>query len=184
MLADTDFSDVMLSLGVAANADQRAALGAGLGQAALACARTQPEIVQQMQTALISRGSPEIAQAFKAVTGDIPTTAVSAPAAASSPIGGTDASLVGGGENQVSQGVAQRVGGTIAGFFNSATIVRTPATTRLTTVVIGGGGGTSTPTPPVSTVPGPAVGVGLPALLFAILSGVFYYRRRIRPMED
>ncbi len=203
VLADTEFSDVMLSLGVAANADQRSAIGAGLGQAALACARTQPEAVQRMQAALISRGSPEIAQAFKAVTGDIPTTAVSVPATPSTPIGGTDASLIGGGQNEVPQGVAQRSVPTTLGFFNSAAIARTAQAARLSPIIIvggngstggggtvggggtiggggsigGGSGGGGTPVP---TVPGPVVGVGLPALLFSLVSGLIYRRRRNR----
>ncbi|KQO65696.1 hypothetical protein [Methylobacterium sp. Leaf88] len=189
VLANTDFADVILSLGVAANGDQRAAMGAGLGQATLACARTQPELAQQLQLALLSRGSPELTEAFKAVVGEIPTTAVSIPAAASSPLGGGEASLIGGGQNSVPQGVVQAAGGG-TGFairlVSVAPTARAPSFfSPIGSIPTGGpsGGGStsggSSPAP-VATVPGPVAGAGMPALVIMVLSALAFLRHRVR----
>jgi hypothetical protein len=186
VLANTEFAHVILSLSVAANVDQRAAMGAGLGQATLACARTQPELAQQLQLALLSRGSPELTEAFKAVVGEIPTTAVSIPATPSAALGGGEASLIGGGQSSVPQGgVVQSVGGS-AGFVTRLasaspaarlpgvfpTFGSSPTDGRST-----GGGLSSTP---VSTVPGPTAGAGLPALVIMGLSALAFLRHRSR----
>jgi len=78
---DPSLVDSMLALVGSANADQRRAIGAGLGQAASICARPEPQIARQIQESLLKIANPDVVLAFQAVVGD-QTAAVGAGAGA------------------------------------------------------------------------------------------------------
>jgi hypothetical protein len=67
---DPSLVDSMLSLVANANADQRRAIGAGLGQAASICTRPEPQIARQIQESLLKLANPDVVLAFQAVVGD------------------------------------------------------------------------------------------------------------------
>ena len=75
-LADRADLAVIMSLLANASPDQGAAIGAGLGQAALALARTNQPYANQIQQALAAAGNTDANTAYAAVTGNQPIGAV------------------------------------------------------------------------------------------------------------
>jgi hypothetical protein len=69
-----------------ANADQKTALGTGLGQAARICVNTDRDFANQLQTA--AAGDADVRLAYQAVVGDIATAAAGTGAGGGGPGGG------------------------------------------------------------------------------------------------
>lgn len=97
-----------------ANADQKAAIGSGLGQAATVCLRTDREFASRIQQAVARSGSPEAILAYTSTTGGISTAAVGGGAGSPGGVGGpvnTGSSAgLGGGTGGGSTGGAQQFG--------------------------------------------------------------------------
>ena len=58
-----------------ANAQQRSSIGAGLGQAAMACRRTDIDTARQISALVVAANNNELTTAYNGVTGDTRTTA-------------------------------------------------------------------------------------------------------------
>ena len=112
-----------------ANADQRRSIGAGLGQAAAMCARSEPETARRIQEAILAADSREVSLAFQGVVGDRPTAAVGPGGSGANSGGG----LGGGGLTSLA-GVGGGSGATYS--------YNTPAVTN-TGYTFGTGGGSS-----------------------------------------
>lgn len=78
----------MAGLAAQANAAQKSALGAGLGQAAGVCIRPDPEAAAAIQETVLKLTDREVLAAFQAVTGDRQTAAVGGGGAAGGGPGG------------------------------------------------------------------------------------------------
>jgi hypothetical protein len=63
---------LIMSLIANANSQQRAAIGAGLGQAARICVRSDQAFATQIQQAVAASGDQELIVAFTSVLGDLP----------------------------------------------------------------------------------------------------------------
>lgn len=74
--SDPAIITTILSAASKANDEQKRAIGAGLGQAALICAHSDPETVRLIQEALLKAADQEMTVAFQALTGDTETAAV------------------------------------------------------------------------------------------------------------
>ncbi len=61
----------IIALLAEANANQQTAIGSGLGQAALALARSDPVLANEIQTALAASGAPLAIASYEAETGNV-----------------------------------------------------------------------------------------------------------------
>lgn len=137
-----------------ANADQRRAIGAGLGQAAAMCARSEPETGRRIQEAILAADSREVSLAFQAVVGDRPTAAVG-PGSSSASSGGL------GGGGLATQSASSSTGSSPYSYSSPAVANTsgTPTTggssVSLTspTTTVGSGSGSSSSDPSTSTIP-------------------------------
>lgn len=177
LLANTDLTQSVLALAANANAEQRSSIGAALGQVTQACSKTSPDVAQQIQAAVLTVSNPEIMTAFRQATGDVSTAAVgigaaSSPAPAASPLGGTNASLIGGGVGEAgSGGVSQAGGGIPSSGFGGGGAGRSARAAFASLV----GTTTTAVKPPVVTVPGPTAGAGFSGVV-AIAFGLLLWR--------
>lgn len=92
---DPSLVDSMLSLVASANADQRRAIGAGLGQAASICTRPEPQIARQIQESLLKIANPDVVLAFQAVVGDQTAAVGGGAGAGPGGVGGSGTSATG-----------------------------------------------------------------------------------------
>ena len=180
LLGETDLHTSILDIAPAANVGQQSSLGVGLGQATLACARTNPALAQQISLAVLSKGPKDLVDAFKATLKDVETLSVTngSPAPATPGLNGVDASGNSGGPEGSAPGVAQKgfSGGSL-GFGTDAAPNDTNAPLSLAAASPIGDSGT---TSPVATVPGPTVGEGPLALVVSGAVIYMLYRRRNR----
>jgi hypothetical protein len=139
-----------------ASADEQAAIGTALGQAAQAVLRTDPAYAAEIQEALAAAGFQNAILAFAAVTGNVPIGAAGAAGAAGAGgVGGGAGGGAGGGGGSAgsSSGAAtgsgaasgSGVGGLTGSTFNTPGVTTTSVTTPATTTV------TNTVTPTVTS---------------------------------
>jgi hypothetical protein len=135
-----------------ASADEQAAIGTALGQAAQAVLRTDPAYAAEIQEALAAAGFQNAILAFAAVTGNVPIGAAGAAGAAGA--GGVGGGAGGGGSAGSSSGgtatgsgaaSGSGVGGLTGSTFNTPGVTTTSVTTPATTTV------TNTVTPTVTS---------------------------------
>jgi hypothetical protein len=135
-----------------ASADEQAAIGTALGQAAQAVLRTDPAYAAEIQEALAAAGFQNAILAFAAVTGNVPIGAAGAAGAGGVGGGAGGGAGGGGGSAGSSSGVAtgsgaasgSGVGGLTGSTFNTLGVTTTSVTTPTTTTV------TNTVTPTVT----------------------------------
>lgn len=179
LLGETDLHNSILTIAPTANVGQQSSLGVGLGQATLACARTNPALAQQISLAVLSKGPKDLVDAFKATLKDVETLSVTnGPAAPATPgLGGVDANGNSGGPEGSTPGVPQKGFAPSSLGFGTDPAANNDSGTPLALASGSpiGNGGTSSP---VATVPGPTVGEGPLALLVSGAVIYMIYRRR------
>ncbi|WP_194483067.1 hypothetical protein [Alsobacter metallidurans] len=182
LLANTDLAQSMLALAATANPDQRSSIGAAMGQVTLACAKAQPEVAQRLQEVVLAVANPDVLSAFRQATGDVSTAAVGVAASsapASSPLGGANASLVGGGVGEAGSNGAKQGGGIASLAISGARFAQ--AAQR--SFVSSANSVVSSSRPPVVTVPTPEAGTGLSGLAVAGALAAWWRLRRRKPAE-
>lgn len=85
--------DPILGLVAAANEDQKAAIGSGLGRAAFVCSKFDPTYAQDIQSKVADLNAPQLLAAFVTASNDIQVAAIAGGASS----GGGAAGLSGGG---------------------------------------------------------------------------------------
>ena len=134
-----------------ANAQQRSSIGAGLGQAAMACRRTDVDTARQISTLVVSANNNELTTAYNGVTGDTRTTATGGGGGAGGGAGGGGGTGTGFGGGGTGSGGGFTTSGT-SSFANAGstfssgtgTLVTTP-NARTTTLLLQNAGTSSSP---------------------------------------
>jgi hypothetical protein len=141
-LAASDPATLQLILGLTtnANSDQLSAIGAGLGQAALVCIRTDQAYSTEIQQAVAAANNNAVTLAFAAVLGDRPIGAVGG--------GGGDGGGGGGPTDPFSGPGTFFTGGT----FPSSGTKNSPTTFSILTGISNGGSFNLDPPPPTTSV--------------------------------
>jgi hypothetical protein len=130
-----------------ASADEQAAIGTALGQAAQAVLRSDPAYAAEIQEALAAAGFQNAILAFAAVTGNVPIGAAGAAGAggAGGAGGGGSAGSSSGTATGIGAASGSGVGGLTGSTFNTPGVTTTSVTTPATTTV------TNTVTPAVTS---------------------------------
>lgn len=186
LLADTDLNQTILTLAPTASEQQQSAMGVGLGQATMACGRTNPQVAQQISLAVLTKAPKSVVDAFKATMKDVETLAItnSTGAPAAPGLAGSDANGNSGGPEGSYAPVPQKGGSFGVSRSASARGSSTGGTSGGEQVASLAGGGGSTGgssgggnSPNVPTVPGPTVGEG-PLSLLALGAAWYLFQRR------
>lgn len=76
--SDSDAVDAALALGTTANADQKAAIGAGLARAAISCVAVDPKYAAEIQQKVAASPFSEVLVAFQSASDDTATASLGA----------------------------------------------------------------------------------------------------------
>lgn len=150
----------------AASADQKQAIGAGLGQAAGLCTRQEPDSARRIQEAVLRMNNSDVSTAFQTVTGDRQTAATGGGGAGGGGGGGGGTGVPG---SSTAGGTSPVIPTSTSSFANSGltfsagSAVSAGLATRRTLA-----GTTTTATSPVSTAASPATIVSSPATTSSI----------------
>lgn len=151
----------------AASADQKQAIGAGLGQAAGLCTRQEPDSARRIQEAVLRMNNSDVSTAFQTVTGDRQTAATGGGGGGAGGGGGGGGTGVSG--SSTAGGTSPVIPTSTSSFANSgltfsagSAVSAGPATTRTLA------GTTTTTASPASTAASPATIVSSPATTSSI----------------
>jgi hypothetical protein len=112
MASDPATLSTILGLAANANAEQKAALGAALGQAARLYVRNDPAVAGLIQQQVAASNDPDLIRAYRAVAGDIETGGVGGGGESTGGVGGQTSAIPSGGPSSGPSGPTPSGGGT------------------------------------------------------------------------